>query len=100
MDWAEALKTRFSVLCVVMMVRIDWLRDVGTGFGQPVLAIALEFGVLFDEKWWMVRMDWADGGERNGWEGCGGRKEGKGGWGKDKLGRICVQVFVEVISRV
>ena len=45
-------------------------------------------------------MDWAEGGERNGGEGYGGRKEGKGGWGKDKLGRICVQVFVEVISRV
>lgn len=42
MDWAEGLKTRFSVLCVVMMGRIDWLRDVGAGFGQAVLAIALE----------------------------------------------------------
>jgi hypothetical protein len=83
-----------------MMGRNDWLRDVGAGFGQAVLAIALEIWVNLEGKRRMVRLDWADGGERNGWEGCGGRKEGKGGWGKDKLGRICVQVFVEVISRV
>ena len=83
-----------------MMGRIDWLRDVDAGFGQAVLAIALEIWVNLEGKRRMVRLDWADGGERNGWEGCGGRKEGKGGWGKDKLGRICVQVFVEVISRV
>ena len=82
------------------MGRIDWLRDVGAGFGQAVLAIALEIWVNLEGKRRMVRLDWADGGERNGWEGCGGRKEGKGGGGKDKLGRICVQVFVEVISRV
>ena len=56
------------------MARIDWLRDVGAGFGQAVLAIALEFGAFFDEKWWMVRLDWADGGERNGWEGYRGEK--------------------------
>jgi hypothetical protein len=83
-----------------MMGRNDWLRDVGAGFGQAVLAIALEIWVNLEGKRRMVRLDWADGGERNGLEGCGGRKEGKGGWGKDKLGRICVQVFVEVISRV
>ena len=100
MDWAEALKTRFSVLCVVVMVRIDWLRGVYTAFGKAVLAIALEIWVICCRKGRMARIDWAEGGERNGWEGCGGRKEGKGGWGKDKLGRICVQVFVEVISRV
>ena len=56
--------------------------------------------MIFDGKRRMARMDWAKGGERNGWEGYGGRKEGKSGFGKDKLGRICVQVFVEVISRV
>jgi hypothetical protein len=100
MDWAEGLKTRFSVLCVVMMGRIDWLRDVGTGLGKDVLAIALEIWMIFDRKRRMASMDWAKGGERNGWEGYGGRKEGKSGFGKDKLGRICVQVFVEVISRV
>ena len=83
-----------------MMGRNDWLRDVGAGFGQAVLAIALEIWVNLEVKRRMGRMDWAKGGERNGWEGCGGRKEGKGGWGKDKLERICVQVFVEVISRV
>jgi hypothetical protein len=42
----------------------------------------LEFGVLFDEKWWMVRMDWAKGGERNGWEGYGRRKETGGVWAR------------------
>lgn len=71
-----------------------------TAFEKAVLAIALKIWVNLEGKRRMGRMDWADGGERNGWEGCGGRKEGKGGWGKDKLGRICVQVFVEVISRV
>jgi hypothetical protein len=81
------------------MGRIDWLRDMGTAFGKAVLAIALEIWVNLEVKRRMGRMDWADGGERNGGEGYGGRKEGKGGWGKDKLGRICVQVFVEVISR-
>ena len=30
----------------------------------------------------MVRLDWADGGERNGWEGCGGRKGLNGGMGR------------------
>lgn len=52
-----------------MMGRIDWLRDVGTGFGQAVLAIALEIWVNLEVKRLMGRMDWADGGERNGWEG-------------------------------
>jgi hypothetical protein len=51
------------------MGRIDWLRDVGTGLGKDVLAIALEIWVIFDGKRGMARMDWADGGERNGWEG-------------------------------
>ena len=55
------------------MGRIDWLRGAYTVFSQAVLAIALEFGAFFDEKWWMVRLDWADGGERNGWEGYGGK---------------------------
>jgi hypothetical protein len=82
------------------MGRIDWLRDVGTGLGKDVLAIALEIWMIFDGKRRMASMDWAKGGERNGWEGYGGRKEGNSGFGKDKLGRICVQVFVEVISRV
>jgi hypothetical protein len=82
------------------MGRIDWLRGVYNAFGQAVLAIALEIWVNLEGKRRMGRLDWAKGGERNGWEGCGGGKEGKGGWGKDKLGRICVQVFVEVISRV
>ena len=58
MDWAEALKTRFSVLCVVMMGRIDWLRDVDAGLGKDVLAIALEFWVNLEEKRRMGRMDW------------------------------------------
>jgi hypothetical protein len=44
-----------------MMVRIDWLRDVGTGFGQAVLAIALEIWVIFDGKRRMASMDWAYG---------------------------------------
>ena len=83
-----------------MMTRIDWLRGGYTAFGKAVLAIALEIWVIFDGKRRMARMDWAKGGERNGWEGYGGRKEGKGGFCKDRLGRICVQVFVEVISRV
>jgi hypothetical protein len=38
--------------------------------------------VLFDEKWWLVRLDWAKGGERNGWEGFGGRKGLNGGMGR------------------
>ena len=73
-----------------MMGRIDWLRDVGTGLGKDVLAIALEIWVIFDGKRRMARIDWAKGGERNGWEGYGGRKEGKSGFGKDRLGRSCV----------
>ena len=81
MDWAEALKTRFSVLCVVMMARIDWLRGVYTAFGKAVLAIALEIWVNLEGKRLMGRMDWADGGERNGGEGCGGRKREMRGWG-------------------
>jgi hypothetical protein len=48
------------------MAKIDWLRDVGTGFGQAVLAIALEIWAIFDGKRRMVRLDWAKGGERNG----------------------------------
>lgn len=64
------------------MARIDWLRDVYTALNQAVLAIALEFGVFFDEKWWMVRLDWAKGGERNGWEGYGGRKGLNDGMGR------------------
>ena len=43
MNWAEALKTRFSALYAVMTGRIDWLRDVGTALGQSVLAVALKF---------------------------------------------------------
>jgi hypothetical protein len=34
--------------------------------------------VIFDGKRGMVRMDWADGEERNGREGYGGKKGGKG----------------------
>ena len=65
-----------------MMARIDWLRDVGTGFGQAVLAIALEIWVNLEVKRRMGRMDWADGGERNGWEGCRGRTGLNGGMGR------------------
>jgi hypothetical protein len=65
-----------------MMARIDWLRDVGTGLGKDVLAIALEILVIFDGKRGMARMDWADGGERNGWEGYGGRKGLNDGMGR------------------
>ena len=56
------------------MGRIDWLRDMGTAFGQAVLAIALEIWVNLEGKRRMGRMDWADGGERNGWEGYRGEK--------------------------
>ena len=72
----------FSFVFKGIMARIDWLRDVGAGFGQAVLAVALEFGVFFDEKWWMVRLDWEKRGARNGWEGCGGRKGLNGGMGR------------------
>jgi hypothetical protein len=34
-----------------IMARIDWLGDMGTGFGKAVLGIALNFGVYFDA--WM-----------------------------------------------
>ena len=30
-----------------IMARIDWLGDMGTGFGKAVLGIALNFGVFF-----------------------------------------------------
>jgi hypothetical protein len=54
----------------------------------------LEIWVIFDEKSRMARLDWAKGGERNGWEGCGGRKEGKGGFCKDRLGeKLCVSFY-------
>ena len=65
-----------------MMGRIDWLRDVGTGLGKDVLAIALEIWVIFDGKRRMARIDWAKGGERNGWEGYGVRKEIGGVWAR------------------
>ena len=65
-----------------MMVRIDWLRDVGTGLGKDVLAIALEIWVNLEVKRRMASMDWAKGGERNGWEGYGGRKGLNGGMGR------------------
>jgi hypothetical protein len=68
------------------MGRIDWLRDVGTGLGKDVLAIALEIWVIFDGKRRMARIDWAKGGERNGGEGYGGRKE-TGAFGQGWLGR-------------
>ena len=57
-----------------MMGRIDWLRGVYTVFSQAVLAIALEIWVNLEVKRRMGRMDWADGRERNGGEGCGGSK--------------------------
>ena len=44
-----------------MMGRIDWLRDVDAGFGQAVLAIALEIWVNLEGKRRMVRMDWMKG---------------------------------------
>ena len=44
------------------MARIDWLRDVGAGFGQAVLAVALEIWVIFVEKSRMARMDWGGWG--------------------------------------
>jgi hypothetical protein len=71
-----------------MMGRIDWLRDVGVGFEQAVLAIALEIWVIFDEKSRMARMDWAEGGEHNGWEGYGGRKGAERWDGEDRLDEI------------
>ena len=37
-----------------MMGRIDWLRDVGAGFGKAVLADTLKIWVIFDGKRWMV----------------------------------------------
>lgn len=40
------------------MGRIDWLRDVDAGFGQAVLAIALEIWVNLEGKRRMVRIDW------------------------------------------
>lgn len=43
------------------MGRIDWLRDVDAGFGQAVLAIALEFWVNLEGKRRMVRIDWMKG---------------------------------------
>ncbi len=76
-----------------MMVRIDWLRDMGTAFGKAVLAIALEIWVNLEGKRRMGRLDWADGGERNGWEGCGGGKETEGRLGKDGLGKSEEKIF-------
>ena len=38
--------------------------------------------MIFDGKRRMVRLDWAKGGERNGWEGYGGRKGLNGGMGR------------------
>jgi hypothetical protein len=29
------------------MARIDWLGDMGTGFGKAVLGVALDFGMFF-----------------------------------------------------
>ena len=43
------------------MDRIDWLRDVGTGFGMAILAIALEIWVNLEGKRRMGRMDWEKG---------------------------------------
>ena len=47
----------FSFVFKGIMARIDWLRDVGAGFGQAVLAVALEIWVIFVEKSRMARMD-------------------------------------------
>ena len=56
------------------MGRIDWLRGVDTALGKVVLAIALEIWVNLEVKRRMGRMDWADGGERNGRERYRGRR--------------------------
>ena len=45
-----------------MMGRIDWLRDVGAGFGKAVLAITLEICVFFDGKRRMGRI-WREKGD-------------------------------------
>ena len=59
-DWLEAVCSRSRqegmgrsifgcFFCVFrdIMARIDWLGDMGTGFGKAVLGIALNFGVFF-----------------------------------------------------
>lgn len=75
------------------MARIDWLRDVGAGFGQAVLAIALEFGVFFDEK--MVDGE-AGLGERGRTQRMGRIRREKGAerWdGEDRLAKNEEKIF-------
>ena len=55
---------------------IDWLRDMDAGFGQAVLADALEIWVNLEEKRRMGRMDWTR------WASATD--------GKDMEGKVCI----------
>ena len=84
------------------MARIDWLGDMGTGFGKAVLGIALNFGVFLplvrDGKDRLGRM-----GERNARRGYGKKGEGrrlrKDGQGEEeanvKLGRSSLLLLMK-----
>jgi hypothetical protein len=70
-----------------MMARIDWLRDVGTGLGKDVLAIALEIWVNLEVKRRMGRMDWTGWASVTDGKDMEGERKGRAGlvrinWGE------------------
>lgn len=81
------------------MDRIDWLRDVGTGFGMAILAIALEIWVNLEGKRRMGRMDWtgwtivADGKDME------GERKGRAGFVRIDWGEaVCKIILKELIE--
>ena len=81
------------------MGRIDWLRDVGTGLGKDVLAIALEIWVNLEGKRGIARIDWAYGAIVADGKDVEGKRKGRAGFVRIDWGEaVCKILLKELIE--